>query len=174
MISFLGSFPQTSVHVRARVTTKPSAWHEHTHMQAQKQAQVLGWAPAHCLHNPQAFAMPWFFFYYQLYCSLCTQPSVAQSKSWTLDISWLLNLLWKPLYRNGRKSMVPWVYFTNHPLFAFHWVCLLLKEKKRKSLCHHAYLQIWMHSNSYPELPKLRITQFWIRGERKIIHEKPL
>lgn len=77
--------------------------------------------------------------------------------------------LWKQTAISStlRKSMVPWVHFTNHLLFALlntkpPHCCK--KKKINKSLRHQAYLRICMHGNSCPELPKLRITRFWSKG----------
>lgn len=162
-------------------TTKLAARHAQTH--TGKYAQVV---LAFAVHKHSAECSPClaFLFYSRYYfMPLHTSRGLLQSnrsitvKQWTFhgSITYCGNKL---LYRSVRKSMLPWVRFTNHLLFALHNaqppICwkMKTKEKKKKTLRHQAYLWICMHSNSYPELPKLRITRFWIKGERKIIHKK--
>lgn len=145
--------------------------------------QVLAFA----VHKHLAECLPClaFYFFFILGAISCLCTRVLQSnlsitvKQWTFhgSITYWGNKL---LYRSVRKSMLPWVHFTNHRLFALHNtqppICWKMKKKEKnkpkKNLRHQAYLWISMHSNSYPEPPKLRITRFWIRGGRKIIHKK--
>ena len=184
-LSYPGSFLQTSGHIRAGERTNPASWHAHTHAHTHthkkrstgsclststKSAQSQ---PIPCL----PFLFPTLFHAFAHCRGLPAVQSKRTAEQWTFhgSITYRGNKL---LHCSVRKSMVPWVHFTNHLLFALHWASFLPEEKKRrkekKRLRHQAYLQICMHSNSYPELPKLRITQFWIKGERKIIQEKPL
>lgn len=148
----------------------------HTHTHKSKHRYLVGHQHTACTIHITPFAMPWLF-YYRLYCSLCTQPETFCGPIRQLNTGHLM------APQPTVETAIPLWSEINDPLGLFHQstsFCISLslpfvgRKKGRKSLCHHAYLQIWMHSNSYPELPKLRITQFWIRGERKIIHERPL
>lgn len=91
-LSFLGSFPQTSAHIRAGGTTKPAAWHAHTHPQKNKHRYSLV-PPPHCSHNPQP--LRWMFashFYFQLYfMPLHTTRDLLQSNPSITVKQWIFH-----------------------------------------------------------------------------------
>lgn len=184
-LSFLGSFPQTSAHIRAGGTTKPAAWNAHTHMH---RYISTGTCLCTAILLAQSTTTPLnvchtvlcIFISHQIYfMPLHTTRDFLQSiSSFTVkervfhgSITYCGNCYtavfwnqWSPGFISPITFFLPSITLSR-PYDG---------RKNKKSPRHQAYLQICMHSNSYPELPKLRITQFWIKGERKIIHKKPL
>lgn len=130
----------------------------------------------HTIHKHSHKFPPFLIFLFPTFISrFCTRQGTLSIDPAAIQALLLNNghfswfHLWKQTAISStlRKSMVPWVHFTNHLLFALlntkpPHCCK--KKKINKSLRHQAYLRICMHGNSCPELPKLRITRFWSKG----------